>query len=613
MADNIVLTEGVRQNLLSLKNIAGLMSTTQTRLATGKQVNSALDNAVNFFTAAGLQSRAADLGALLDAMSNAIQTVNAANNGITAIVTTIQSMQSTLMQARQDATWKSSSFTLDTVTIGGASSVLNISFSGGAVTSSTNVALQTGSGGTRASLSTQVVWSNITPAARSPVLTAANNFQALDMTTGDETYSFDIVSSTGTATVTLTSADNTGGGTTLTIDEVITGINSDLAGAGSNVRARNNAGRLEFYLSSGATGSAETITINNYVTGGTTPSALTNTGFASGSTQAGTDAQTYSFTVSDGTTQKTITLDDSNADTLANAISAVNTQLGANNTFEAFDDSGRLGIREKIADGATLTIAGTDATALFGSTLVDTGTAGTLTAKTIDQLVNDINSTYAGAVKASNDGGRLQIQNLSTSDLVITGTTGGAIDGSAGTATIGGNAVRKNLVVQFNQLRDQLDKFASDASFNGINLLQGDVLRVIFNEYSTSTLDIQAKDADGNLFVVNSVNLGIATLQNVDLDSNTNIDSLLTNLTQALALARTQASHFGASLSVVQNRQDFTKQMINTLRTGADNLVVADTNEEGANMLALQTRQQLSIMALSLANQANQSVLRLFA
>ena len=62
----------------------------------------------------------------------------------------------------------------------------------------------------------------------------------------------------------------------------------------------------------------------------------------------------------------------------------------------------------------------------------------------------------------------------------------------------------------------------------------------------------------------------------------------------------------------MQNRQNFTKQMINTLQTGADELTLADTNEEGANMLALQTRQQLSITALSLASQSNQAVLRLF-
>jgi flagellin len=86
----------------------------------------------------------------------------------------------------------------------------------------------------------------------------------------------------------------------------------------------------------------------------------------------------------------------------------------------------------------------------------------------------------------------------------------------------------------------------------------------------------------------------------------------LTNLTSALSSLRSQAGNFGSSLSVVQTRQDFTKAMVNTLQTGADNLVLADSNQEGANMLALQTRQSLSTTALSLANQASQAVLRLF-
>ena len=87
---------------------------------------------------------------------------------------------------------------------------------------------------------------------------------------------------------------------------------------------------------------------------------------------------------------------------------------------------------------------------------------------------------------------------------------------------------------------------------------------------------------------------------------------MLTRSSDALSTLRTQASSFGTSLTIVQNRQDFTKAMINTLQTGADTLVLADTNEEAANMLALQTRQQLSSTALSLASQADQAVLRLF-
>ena len=87
---------------------------------------------------------------------------------------------------------------------------------------------------------------------------------------------------------------------------------------------------------------------------------------------------------------------------------------------------------------------------------------------------------------------------------------------------------------------------------------------------------------------------------------------MITKLDTALSTLRTQASKFGSNLSTVQTRQDFTKQLINTLQTGADTSSSPTSNEEGANLLALQTRQQLSSTALSLSAQADQAVLRLF-
>ena len=100
MAD-IVLTAGVRANLLQLQKTSDLITATQTRLATGKRVNSALDNPINFFTAQGLSNRASDLGNLLDSMSNGINTIQAASNGITSITKLVQSAQALISQARQ--------------------------------------------------------------------------------------------------------------------------------------------------------------------------------------------------------------------------------------------------------------------------------------------------------------------------------------------------------------------------------------------------------------------------------------------------------------------------------------------------------------------------------
>ncbi|MFC5066814.1 flagellin, partial [Flaviflagellibacter deserti] len=252
-----------------------------------------------------------------------------------------------------------------------------------------------------------------------------------------------------------------------------------------------------------------------------------------------------------------------------------------------------------------------------GSGLANGSGTDTYTAKTVDTLVNEINNNTSlrGKIRASNDNGKLRIENLSTQELSVVGASTSGLTGGTGasnTQTITGNAVRANLASQFNVLRDQLDKFSDDASYNGINLLRGDLLKLTFNETGTSTIEIQAKDLDGNERPINTTTLGIQYVNEEDLDSDVNIDTLLADLSEAMGTLRSQSSNFGSNLSIVQNRTDFTKSMINTLQTGADGLVLADTNEEAANMLALQTRQQLSSTALSMASQADQAVLRLF-
>ncbi|WP_281261473.1 flagellin, partial [Devosia naphthalenivorans] len=152
------------------------------------------------------------------------------------------------------------------------------------------------------------------------------------------------------------------------------------------------------------------------------------------------------------------------------------------------------------------------------------------------------------------------------------------------------------------------DKMSDDASFNGINLLRGDNLKITFNETGTSSIDIQAKDKQS----VNASNLDLATtMSKDDLDSDEDIDGFLDKVKSALNNVRSQASAFGSNLSIVQNRQDFTKAMIDTLETGAGNLTLADMNQEAANMMALQTRQSLAQSTLSMANQADQGVLQL--
>ena len=167
----------------------------------------------------------------------------------------------------------------------------------------------------------------------------------------------------------------------------------------------------------------------------------------------------------------------------------------------------------------------------------------------------------------------------------------------------GGNGAdtRDNLITQYNHLLEQIDTLAKDASFNGINLLSGDTLSIIFNEKNTSRLDVAGTS-------VGSAGLGLGNLTAANIADG----AILTQIERANTSLASEASRLGSTLAVTQTRQDFTKTLVNTLTTGADYLVNADLNEEGANLLALQTKQSLSQTALSLASQADQSVLKLF-
>src|SRR3974377_1166034 len=116
---DITLTAAVRQNLLSLQDTAALLSQTQERLATGKKVNSALDNPTNFFTAAGLDARASDISNLLDSIGNGVQVLQAANTGITSLSSLIDTAKSIANQALQQPSGYTTKGSITTAAITG--------------------------------------------------------------------------------------------------------------------------------------------------------------------------------------------------------------------------------------------------------------------------------------------------------------------------------------------------------------------------------------------------------------------------------------------------------------------------------------------------------------
>ena len=408
---NITLTASVRQNLLSLQGTAELLATTQGRLATGKKVNSALDNPTNFFTAAGLDARASDISNLLDSIGNGVQVLQAANTGITSLSKLVDTAKSIANQVLQQPSGYTSKATV-------------------------GIAAPTGAG------------------ALSTVGTAS------DLTAGG-------VNSLQGKTLVFKTASGT---TTLTL--------SNVAGAGN-----------------------------------------------------------------------------------VNSIDSINTALSA---------------------------AGVELTASFNT---NGSVQFTSTNNAASQTI-----TATGAYAAPPAG--------SSTSVDVSGTaTFGAVTAAVQDAV--SQATRANLVSQYNQIITQITTTAQDASFNGINLLNGDSLKLVFNETGKSTVTIAG-------VTFNPAGLGLGNLvSGTSFIDNASTNVVLTALNTASITLRSQASAFGANLSIVQIRQDFNKNLINVLQTGSAALTLADTNEEAANSQALSTRQSIATSALSLANQSQQSVLQL--
>jgi flagellin-like hook-associated protein FlgL len=165
--------------------------------------------------------------------------------------------------------------------------------------------------------------------------------------------------------------------------------------------------------------------------------------------------------------------------------------------------------------------------------------------------------------------------------------------------------VQSKLAAQYDTIRTQIDQMSSDSGYRGLNLLSStNTLTVNFNENATSALNIVG-------FLGNSSGLSLSTASG-NWQATSNITSDSAKMDSAITSLRTSTQTLAANLNIVTTRQSFTDNMINTLQTGADNLTLADMNQEGASMLMLQTRQSLATTSLSMSSQAAQSVLKLF-
>ena len=213
------------------------------------------------------------------------------------------------------------------------------------------------------------------------------------------------------------------------------------------------------------------------------------------------------------------------------------------------------------------------------------------TATAIDQAISSV-STALEAIEAV--------------DSVLRQIKGLAIQAKSATGS-----QLTSIVSQFNELRTQITNLANDSEFQGLNLVNSTAssLTVNFSTSTTSTLTISGVDirVDQGTAVTG---LTVAAAANFSLTSN--IDAALSQVEADITTLRGNASTLGSNVALLQTRLDFTANYVNVLEEGAGKLTLADLNEEGANLVALQTRQQLGIQALAFAGQTEQSVLALF-
>jgi flagellin len=333
------------------------------------------------------------------------------------------------------------------------------------------------------------------------------------------------------------------------------------------------------------------------------------------------------FTLTTGTSSSGTTI--GIGDTVAHLLSTIDAATGATSSITNGTISftpgaagltlsgsalAKLGFSSSVGDGLsgqTLTVGatggGTATSITFG---LGTGQVSTLNGLNAALAANNLQASIDSAtgkisLTTSNDFASYTIGTLGGTSVSTTNAAFNGVTVAAPVADPNSQGQRASLVAQYNNVLAQINTTAQDSSFNGVNLLNGDTLKLTFNETGKSTLSITG-------VTFNDAGLGIATLvAGTDFLDNNSANKVLSSLNAASTTLRSEASTLGSNLSVVQIRQDFNKNLINVLQTGSSNLTLADTNQEAANSQALSTRQSIAVSALALANQSQASVLQL--
>lgn len=608
--NDVSLTSGMRSNLLSLQGTVDLLNRTQNRLSSGKKVNSAIDNPVSYFASQALNSRASVIDSLKDAMGQAVQTITAADKGITAITAMIEQAKGIAQSALSAET--SSGFDTGTITLGAGGLAIADTIQIGAttLTAGPNAADITTYNSFTLTLGGEAIEANDT------VVVGGTTFTAVTTTAATTTYDSVDVDFTNIAVgdqitiggVAYTAANTDSGLTATQFYAGGTAGNEVPATAAANFRAAVAAHQAGAFTIAVPVGNVISITAGT--------SALTATSVQSADIGADITQNNTTTYAALGATQFMAQADPAlTAESLKTQINSYfGTGLVAARTGNAITiTAGTSGLTATTVTAGTasaLEIAITSATTTSPGALVAGEFAVTgdniIDAQVIANAINANTAITAAGYSATADNGVLTIANdaadIIAANIVVTGNMTEAI--------VAGSSELTDLVAQFNTMRTQIDELAEDSGYKGKNLLSNTAgLRSLDVKFEGTTLNVQGFDATTAGLNVTSATDGATTTWTTGTAS---INASIDQLDAALVTLRAESSQLSGNLSIITVRQDFSTNMINTLTAGADKLTLADANEEGANMLMLQTRQSLSTTALSLSAQAAQSVLKLF-
>ena len=664
----ISLTASMRSNLLSLQNIASQQDIVQNRLATGLKASSAIDNPSSYYTASSLNNRAADLTALLDAMSQGIQTIKAASEAITSGTKFLEQAKAVANQALETSeniiAKVSTADELLAAVNSGASGLILID--GEINIDGSQIILHDGQSlvGNQYFGSDKISRLNLTNNLEGGAIQLGNNSMVSDL---------EINFTAQTDYQRIISADAVINATVRNL-KLDFAVNGGTRGSWASLSSENGAElKLEGYFISSAIGkSTRFMSANNQGKATISSSAVINHK-GEGDVIRGIEFYTGAYLKIERGAVVNFDLNNTGSSTFLGIYM---------NEASADIDSAKINIRltSPTAKGegldatrGTITVRGNskinieaDSASSSGLESWDRGKIDILDTTSINinskqsnsiglNIYNNSNINIAGSAKLNiiadtliafkNTAGQQTSANFAqgaeiswrntdrsaqgiwlaqSSQQIISNTTEtvNGFDGRNGFNKTSATAreiadlpaeleseikIEKTSSVtydyrQYNQILNQYDMLIKDAFYKGTNLLTGQNLKINFNEDRSSKIDISGVTAD-------SENLGLKTRE---WSGSQDIEASIGELEEAINTLRGYASEFGNYYSIVTTRQDFTENLINVLEEGADKLTLADMNQESANMLALQTSQQLAVNSLSLASQASQSILRLF-